>query len=62
MLKNGVIKESNSPYAFNIIVVEKKNGVEEGMNRFYINYKLLNKIMISDRYSLPNINEICNQF
>ncbi len=62
MLKNGVIKESNSLYAFNIVVVGKKDSAKEGMDRFCVNYGLLNKITISDRYLLPNINETCSRF
>src|SRR6266542_6072356 len=31
MLKNGVIEPSTSPYAFNIVIVRKKDGVGEGM-------------------------------
>ncbi len=62
MLKNGVIEKLNNSYAFNVVVVEKKDGVEEGMDRLYINYGSLNKIMISDRYPLSNINEIYSRF
>ncbi len=62
MLKNGVIKESSSPYAFNVIVVKKKDGAGKGIDRLCINYVLLNKITISDRYPLPNINETCSRF
>ena len=62
MLENRVIKESNSPYTFNVVVVGKKDGVGEGMDRFCVNYGLLNKITISDRYPLPNINETCSRF
>jgi len=43
MLQSGVIEESSSPYAFNIIVIEKKDGAGEGMDRLCINYALLNK-------------------
>ncbi len=60
MLDNEVIEESNSPYAFNIIVVKKKNRAEEDMNRLCVNYGPLNKITILDKYLLPNINEICS--
>src|SRR6266511_1520862 len=62
MLKNGVIEESSSPYAFNIVVVGKKDRAGEGMDRLCINYAPLNKITISDRYPLPNINETCSRF
>jgi len=58
MLENRIIKKSNSSYTFNIIVVEKKNRVGEEMNRLCINYELLNKIIILDKYLLFNINKI----
>ena len=57
MLENKVIEKLNSLYAFNIVVIRKKNKAEEGMDKLYINYRLLNKIMIPDRYLLPNINK-----
>src|SRR6266542_1895403 len=62
MLENGVIEESNSSYAFNVVVVGKKDEAGEGMNRLYINYASLNKLTISDRYPLPNINKMLSSF
>ena len=62
MLQNRVIEESSSLYAFNVVVVEKKDGAEEGMDRLCINYAPLNKLTISDRYPLPNINEMLSSF
>src|SRR6266540_7100384 len=62
MLKNRVIEESSSPYAFNVVVIGKKDGAGERMDCLCINYSPLNKVTIPDRYSLPNINETCNRF
>ena len=62
MLQNGVIKESSSLYAFNVIVVEKKDEAGEGMDRLCINYAPLNKLTITDRYPFPNINEMLSSF
>ena len=62
MLQNRVIEESSSPYVFNVIVVGKKDGVREGMNRLCINYVPLNKLTIPDRYPLPNINKMLSGF
>ncbi len=62
MLQNRVIEESSSPYAFNIVVIGKKDGAGEGMNRLCINYASFNKRTISDRYPLPNINEMLSSF
>ncbi len=62
MLQNGVIEESSSLYAFNVVVVEKKDGAGEGMDRLCINYAPHNKRTIPDRYSLPNINKMLSSF
>ena len=62
MLQNGVIEESSSLYAFNIIVVGKKDSAGEGMDRLYINYAPLNKCTIPDRYLLSNINKMLLSF
>ncbi len=62
MLQNGIIKELSSLYVFNVIVIGKKDGAEEGMDWLYINYASLNKFTISDKYSLPNINEMLSSF
>jgi len=62
MLQNEIIKESNSPYTFNVMIVGKKNGVGEGMDRLCINYTSLNKLTIPNRYPLPNINKMLSSF
>ncbi len=62
MFQNRVIEESSSPYVFNVVVVGKKDDVREGIDWLYINYASLNKLIISDRYSLPNINEMLLSF
>ena len=62
MLENRVIEKSNSLYAFNIVVVGKKDGAGEGMDWLCINYILLNKLTIPDRYPLSNINEMLSSF
>jgi len=62
MLQNRVIEELSSLYAFNVVVVGKKDSVREGMDRLCINYASLNKRIIPDRYLLPNINEMLSSF
>src|SRR6266540_159597 len=62
MLQNGVIEKLSSPYIFNVVIVEKKDSVGEDMDRLCINYAPLNKCIILDRYSLPNINEMLSSF
>ncbi len=62
MLQNGVIEESSSLYVFNVVVVGKKDRVGEGIDKLCINYALLNKLTILDRYSLFNINKMLSSF
>src|SRR6266498_620000 len=57
MLKNGVIEPSTSPYAFNIVIVEKKDGAGEGMDRMCINYAPLNEVTEKDSGPIPIIKE-----
>ena len=62
ILQNGVIKEFSNLYAFNVVIIRKKDSVGEDMNRLCINYVPLNKLTILDRYPLPNINEMLSSF
>ena len=48
MLKNGVIELSTSLYAFNIVIVRKKDRADEGMDRMCINYASLNEVTEKD--------------
>ena len=57
MLKNGVIEFSTSFYAFNIIIVGKKDGADEGMDRMCINYAPLNEVTEKDSGPIPIIKE-----
>src|ERR1043165_5185445 len=49
MLKNEVIERSKSPYTANVVVVGKKDGDGEGMDRLCINFGPLNRKTIPDR-------------
>ncbi len=62
MLKNGVIEPSTSPYAFNIVIVRKKNRASEGMNRMCINYASLNEVIEKDSRSIPIIKKYLSLF
>ena len=62
MLKNGVIEFSTSFYAFNIIIVGKKDGADEGMDRMYINYAPLNEVTEKDSGPIPIIKEYLSLF
>src|SRR6266498_3617313 len=53
MLKNRVIEPSTSSYAFNIVIVGKKNRVNKGMDRMCINYASLNEVTEKDSGPIP---------
>ncbi len=57
MLKNEVIEPSTSPYAFNIVIVGKKDEAGEEIDRMCINYAPLNEIIKKDSESIPIIKE-----
>jgi hypothetical protein len=56
-LKSGVIKESDSPYASQMVLVRKKSGEI----RVCIDYRLLNQRTIKDAFPLPRIDECIEQ-
>src|ERR1043165_8917802 len=62
MLENGVIEEANSSYSSNVVVVEKKDEEEKGMDHLCINLAPLNKVTLPDKYPLPNIDEMLTNF
>lgn len=53
LLEKGIIRPSNSPFAFNVVPVPKKDGTK----RVCVDYKPLNKRMIRDSFPLPNIDD-----
>ncbi len=57
MLKNEVIEPSTSPYAFNIVIVGKKDGAGEGMDRMCINYAPFNEVTEKNSGPIPIIKE-----
>ena len=49
MMKMGVIRESNSPYASPVVVVKKK----DNSNRVCVDYLKLNKLTVFDPEPMP---------
>ena len=58
MLKRGVIERSKSSYASNAFLVEKKSG----KRRVVTDYQKLNAKVKADRYPLPRIDQIVQEF
>ncbi|UYV70265.1 K02A2.6-like, partial [Cordylochernes scorpioides] len=52
--KKGLIRESQSPWAFPVVLVSKKDGSQ----RMCIDYRKLNAITIDDKQPLPHIQDI----
>ena len=54
MVRNGIICKSKSPYNSNVILVKKK----DNSNRFVIDYRNVNKSTVSDKYPIPNVDDL----
>ncbi len=57
LLDNGIITESDSPWASGIVLVQKK----DGRLRFCIDYRQLNQRTVKDAYALPRFEEMMDQ-
>ena len=57
MLKEGIIRKSEGPWSSPVVIVIKKDGT----NRFCVDYRKINSIMITDAHPLPRIDDLLEQ-
>ncbi len=57
MLKNEIIEPFTSPYAFNIIIVRKKDKAGKEINQICINFASLNEITEKNNRPIPIIKK-----
>ncbi|WVZ70826.1 hypothetical protein U9M48_019462, partial [Paspalum notatum var. saurae] len=55
LLDKGYIRPSSSPWAFPILLVEKK---DKDVKRMCVDYRALNKVIIKNKYPLPRIDDL----
>ena len=58
LLENGFIRPSVSPWGAPVLFVKKKYGTL----RLCIDYKQLNKLTVKNKYPLPRIDDLFDQF
>jgi len=57
LLELGLIIPSSSPFAYSVVLVKKKDGTL----RMCIDYRVLNKKTIKNRYPIPRIDELMDE-
>ncbi|GFY44820.1 hypothetical protein TNIN_374471 [Trichonephila inaurata madagascariensis] len=56
-VENGIVVSCSSPYASQVVVVKKKDGI----SRVCIDYRRLNRKLIKDNYPLPLLDDILDR-
>jgi hypothetical protein len=57
MIESGTIQQSNIPFASPVVVVKKKDGYW----RLYVDYRVLNKLTIKDKFSIPLVDQLLEE-
>nr|XP_051211131.1 uncharacterized protein LOC127328578 [Lolium perenne] len=57
MIRQGIIKPSQSPFASPVLLVRKKDGTW----RFCVDYRQLNAVTVKDRYHMPIVDELLDE-
>ncbi|WVZ76152.1 hypothetical protein U9M48_024150 [Paspalum notatum var. saurae] len=58
LLAKGYIRPNSSPWAFPVLLVEKK---DTDVKRMCVDYRALNKVTIKNKYPLPRIDDLFDQ-
>ncbi|WVZ75895.1 hypothetical protein U9M48_023914 [Paspalum notatum var. saurae] len=58
LLAKGYIRPSSSPWAFPVLLVEKK---DTDVKRMCVDYRALNKVTIKNKYPFPRIDDLFDQ-
>ena len=58
MLSLGIIRESNSSFAFPIVIMKKK----DGSNRICVDYRKLNKLTVADPEAMTTAEDLFQRF